>query len=172
MAEDDAEKGGGGKKKLPIKVIAIVAALMLGEGAVVFVFISMMGRGPQDADAAVLAGQVEAGRNAPVEILLVDDRFQNHSTGRVWLWETKVYIKVKKKNETFVQEILDQRKAEIATGVGQIIRSAQQGHLKEPHLETIGREITAFVNKTFGTDPDGENRVDRVLIPKCRGIPT
>lgn len=171
MAEEGAENGGG-KKKLPIKVLAIVAALMVVEGAGVFAFISMMGRGPQDADAAKLEGQIEAGRNAPVEIMLVDDRYQNHSTGRVWLWETQVYVKVKKKNETFVQEILDQRKAEISTGVAQIIRSAQQGHLKEPHLETIGREITAFVNKTFGTDPDGENRVDRVLIPKCRGIPT
>lgn len=156
-------------RKLPVKVVAVVAAIMLAEAGAVVVLIGMMGQRPQEA-AAVVQGEDHAEDQGTVEIELADDRFQNMQSGRVWSWEISIYLKVRKKNEEFVSRQLEERSAEIKEGISQIIRRAQHAHLKEPDLTTLNRQIRAFLDKTLGTDAEGASRIERVMIPKCKGI--
>lgn len=159
-----AEKKGG--KKLPI----IIATLMLVEGAAVFGVVKVLSGGPSDAEAAI-EGEALAGEQAPVEILLVNDAFQNMQTGRVWEWRVEIYLRVRQKNVEEVQRVQTRDSAMIKEGIALIFRRAHDRHLREPGLETVQRQITTYVNEVFGSDPDGIPRVDRVLIPECKGFP-
>jgi hypothetical protein len=81
-------------------------------------------------------------------------------------------VKVKKKNEAIVAEQLKRREAEIKEEVSRVFSRAQHSQLKEPGKETLNRQLTALVHKIFGTDAEGTPRVERVLIPRCRGFAT
>jgi flagellar basal body-associated protein FliL len=156
------------KKKGSIKVIAMVAGLMIAEAAGVYALVGMTGSGTQQA-AAEIHGAEQGELQQLVEIDLVDDKFQNMQSGRVWIWDTQIVLKVKKKNQEFVEGELAKRAAEIREGIAQIMRRAQHAHLREPDLTTLNRQLTAYLDKAFGPDPDGSTRLERVLLPKCKG---
>lgn len=174
-AQKPAEGAEGGekpaKKKPPIKTIAIVAVIMVIEAVAVFMVVGMTSKKPAEAEAKELHGAEKEDHDAQVEIPLVEEKFQNMSTGRVWVWDTALVLKVKKKHEEFVAEQLEIRAAEIKEGVALIFRRAQHSHLKEPGLETLNRQLLAYLNNVLGPDAEGLNRVERVLIPKCKGFP-
>lgn len=174
MADEQVEQQdapAGRKKRPPILAALVVAVLMIVEGVGIFVILKLTSGGPSVADAAVLEGQAEAEAESMQEILLVEDRFQNMQSGRVWLWETQIYLKVRQKNTAAVEGVLERRSAEIKEGIAMIFRKAQDRHLREPGLETIGRQLKAYVDEMFGTDPDGFARVDRVIVPTMQGFP-
>lgn len=168
MAEEQAQGEQQAPKKVPIKVIAIVVVMMVLEGVGVFLFVSATGRAPQDTMA--VEGERQALMESNLEIELVSDKFQNMLTGRAWIWSVDVYMKVKRKNEPRVTEILEARQAEIRERVSQLVRSADHSHLKEPDLRTLNRQFTALANEVFGyAESDGLPRVERIIIAKCQG---
>jgi flagellar basal body-associated protein FliL len=176
MADKDAKPADGAapdaaKKKPPVKIIAIVAALMVAEAVGVFAVVSATSKKPESAEAHGVEGHA-SDEDSEVELKLVDDKLQNMQTGKVWVWDISIYLKVKKKNEVFVTEQLKKREAEIKEEVARLFSKAQHAHLKEPGRETITRQLSALSSKIFGNDPEGAPRVERVLIPKCRGFPT
>lgn len=166
---EGAAAGGEAKKgsKLPI----IIAAIMIVEGAGVYFLVSMLGHKPADAEAHQVEGGGEAAlANSQVEIPLIEDKFQNMSTNNVWLWDASIVLKVKKKHEPEITTLLEERNAEIKEGVAMIFRKATHNQLREPGLETLNRQLTAFVGKIVGNDHEGNPIIERVLIPKCRGF--
>lgn len=163
-SEETKPKGGG------LKMIIIVAVMMIVEGAGVFFLVSSMG-GPKGVEASELQGLEGTGEEAPVEIPLVDDRFQNMQTGRVWEWRTIIFLRVRQKNVNEITAIQERDTATIKEGVAMIFRKAQDRHLREPGLETITRQLTTYLNEVFGLDADGLPRIDRVIIPECKGFP-
>ncbi len=174
MPEDEKVDGADEattKKKPPIIMLAIIALLMLGEAGVVYVVASMTSGG-SDAGAAELEGEVAEGDEL-VEVELLADQFQNTQSGRVWEWQTEIFLKVRQKNlegPRGVTLTLEKRNAEIKEGIALIFRRAQHKHLQEPGLQTISRQVTAYVNEVFGTDADGLPRIERVVIPVCKGF--
>ena len=159
------------KKGLPIKTVGIVAAIMALEAVGVFFFVSATGHKPQDAGAQTIHGAEQADLDATVEIPLVEDKFQNMQTGRVWVWDAEIVLKVKARNEKYVTTELERRSAEVKEGVAMIFRRAPHSQLKEPGLETVNRQLQSYVAEVLGKDPDGKDRVDRIVIPKCKGFP-
>lgn len=155
------------KSKAPL----IVGAVMVVEAALIVGVVKFVGAGAGSAQAHQIEGQAEASALATVEIPLVDEKFQNMQTGRVWIWDTTIVLKVKQKNKEFVEKELERRKSEIKEAVAMIFRKATHAQLKEPGLDAVGRQLTALVNQIFGVDAEGRERVDRVLIPRCRGFP-
>lgn len=152
-----------------MKVIAIVAVLMVAEGAGVYFFVAKSG--PAPAAAAEIHGKDEENLDASVEVAFIEEKFQNLQTGRVWVWDTEIVLKIKAKNEEYVTKQLEARAAEIKEGVSQIFRRAQHSQLKEPNLETINRQVSVFINQIIGKDANGKERIDRIVIPKCKGFP-
>lgn len=163
-SEETKSKGGG------LKMILIVAVMMIVEGAGVFFLVSSMG-GPKGVEASELQGLEGTGEEAPVEIALVDDRFQNMQTGRVWEWRVVIFLRVRQKNVNEITAIQERDTATIKEGVAMIFRKAQDRHLREPGLETVTRQLTTYLNEVFGLDADGLPRIDRVIIPECKGFP-
>ena len=70
-----------------------------------------------------------------------------------------------------IEKALEQRENEITEGIRLIISKAQDRHLKEPGGETIRRQLTTYINTVFGADPDGEHRVEKLLISRFDGFP-
>lgn len=169
-------EGGGGateapKKKSPIKLFAIVGVLMVVQAGAI---IGIMGAtGPKAAVAKDVKLDTEhhEDEEATVEITLIDDRFQNMQTGRVWIWDTEIVLQVKTKHQKAVEEMLQKRAAEVREGVATIIRKAQHSQLREPGLESLNHIILSFVNRVAGKDAENEERIRRVIIPKCKGYP-
>ncbi|MBM4108081.1 MAG: flagellar basal body-associated FliL family protein [Phycisphaerae bacterium] len=155
------------RSKTPI----IVAAVMVLEAVLVFGVVKVVGGKPKAAEAHQIEGQAEAEGLTTVEIGLVDEKFQNMQTGRVWIWDATIVLKVKQKNKDSVEKELERRKSEVKEAAAMIFRKATHAQLKEPGLDAIGRQLTALVNEVFGVDAEGRERVDRVLIPRCRGFP-
>ena len=174
MADEEKNEGGAdtsAKKKPPIVLLAVVAILMLAEAGVVYVVASMTSGG-SNASATELEGEVAEGDEL-VEVELLADQFQNTQSGRVWEWQTEIYVKVRQKNlegPRGVTLTLERRNAEIKEGVALIFRRAQHKHLQEPGLQTISRQVSAYINEVFGNDADGLPRIERVVIPVCKGF--
>lgn len=159
------------KKGPPVKVIGIVAVLMALEAAAVFMVVKATSPKPAAAEEVHLEHADQHDTEATIEIQLIEEKFQNLQTGRVWIWDTDIYLKVKQKNEEAVNKVLEGKSAEVKEGVAMIFRRAQHSQLKEPGLETINRQLTAYMNLVIGKDPDGKERIEKIFIPKCRGFP-
>jgi flagellar basal body-associated protein FliL len=156
-------------KKLSIKLIGVIAIMMIAEGAGVYILVSMTSGSA--SSAMTIEGTEEAGREQTTEVLLIEDRFQNVSSGTVWLWDTSIYLQVRNKNTDRVEKVMKQREAEIKEGVAKIFRRAEDKHLRDdPGLETITRQLTAYLYDVFGTDRDDLPLIERIIIPKCTGI--
>ena len=159
------------KKKSPMLTLAIVAVVMVLEGVAAVGFIMFSGSGTADASANSIEGEEMAEQEKTVEIALVDGRFQNHTSGNAWTWNFEAVLQVKKKNEEQIAAELERRQAEITEGIALIIRRSAHAHLMEPGLETLHRQVAAYIEQVFGFDPEGEPLVERVLIPRCQGYP-
>lgn len=158
------------KKKSPIKLVAIVGAIMVIEAVGVFMVVGATGKKPADAHATEIKGADHADEEQSVEIPLVEDKFQSMQGSQIWIWDVSVVLKAKKKNEEVINKALDARAAEIHEAVAMIFRRAQLLQLREPGLETINRQISAYMNKLLGKDPEGKDRFERIVIPKCKGF--
>jgi flagellar basal body-associated protein FliL len=169
MMAEEQQAPASGSKGLPIKTIAVVATIMVLEAAGVYLFMRMTGRTPEVAEASLM--DEDRSEDAQIELQLIAGTYTNMSTNQNWMWEIDIYLKVRRRNEELVTRTLERRQAEIAEGVGLIIRRAQHAHLKEPELLTIQRQLGALVAEIFGSDPDGLPRVERVMIAKCTGVP-
>ena len=165
-AVEAAPKKGG----LNVKLIGIVAGIMIAEGAVVYFVAGATGPKPVAADVQKKDGHDED-HEASVEIPLLEDRFQNMQSGRAYIWDASIVLKVRKKDEEFVTNTLKQRAAEVKEGVALIFRRAPHNQLLEPGLETVNRQIMAYLNEVIEHDSDEKPRVMRIIIPKCKGFP-
>lgn len=173
--EKPAEGGAEGeakpaKKGPPIKMIGIVAGLMIAEAGLLFFVIGATGKAPAAAHAVQLEGKEHADEELTLEIPLVEEEFQTMQGTQIWIWDTQMVLQVKKRNEKFVTEALERREAEIHDEIAKIFRKAQPNQLREPGLETMNRQVTAYLNKMLGKDAEGHERIEKLLIPRCRGF--
>lgn len=166
---ESTEESKGGKGGLSTKLLAVILAVMAIEGVGVFLFVTMMSGTPKDAAAEIVTDEDDP--EALVEIMLTEEQYQNMTSNQVWIWEAEIFVKVRRKNQDFVQGQLEQRSAEIQEGITQIFRRAKLTELREPDFRTGSRQLTALVNEVFGNDADGLPRVERLVIAKLRGFP-
>ena len=162
--EKQAETTEEAKKKSPLLLVGVVGVMMLVEAVGVYALVTMTG--PKSIEASVDIDTAVDESERPVEVLLVEDRFINISTGRVWQWSATVHLKLKNKHLEKVQGEMEKRQAEISEGVAEIIAGAKDRHLREPSKETVKRQIMAFASTVFGEDADGEPLIDQVVISR------
>lgn len=173
--EKKPEEGAGAAeaapaKKSPIKLVGIVAVIMIVEAVGVFMVVGATGKKPADAHAEEIKGTEHADTEQSVEIALVEDKFQSMQGSQIWIWDVNIVLKAKKKNEEMINKALEAQAAEVHEAVAMIFRRAQLLQLREPGLETINRQIAAYMNKLLGKDPEGKDRFERIVIPKCKGF--
>jgi flagellar basal body-associated protein FliL len=160
------QKGG-----LPIKMLGIVGVIMVVQAAGVYMLAKSTAPQAASAAEAHLSHADQTDHEEMIELLIVEDRFQNMQTGRVWVWDVDIVLKVRAKNEEAVTKVMEARAAEITEGVSMIFRRAHPTHLREEGLETLNRQLLAFLDGVFGKDAENKSRIERVVIPKCKGFP-
>lgn len=155
------------KKGMPLKTMLIVATALLLEAAAIGGVI-LLTSGPSKVQADPAAQDAAAFAEQPVEELVVEDKFQNTRTGRTYLYDTQIYIVLKRKNQPQAQALLKEKTAAISADITTIFRRAEPAHLLEPSLATLTRQIKAALDNRIGRDPEsGESIVQEVLITKC-----
>ncbi|MCK4872441.1 MAG: hypothetical protein KAS72_06925 [Phycisphaerales bacterium] len=157
------------KKKSPMKTIVLVAALLLVEAVGIFIVLQMWG-GPGPVQGGEQDLEREAENNRQVEMLVLQERMPNQSTGRIWLYDTEVYIILKSRHEDRATKEFERRGAEIKTGIAQIWRRAHHEDFREPNLEKLTSQVCEFLNGVLGLDEEGRPRIEKVLIPKCNAF--
>jgi hypothetical protein len=171
MAEENTQEAEnapetGGKKKLPIKTAIILVAALLIEGiAISAVFIMAKGPEPLHADAG-LAEEL-ADEEKQVEVLVISEKFQNTRTGRSYLYDTEIYVLIRKKYVVEVDESIQGMQAQLSTEIATIFRRAEPSYLMEPELATLTRQVGAVLLDKIGVDSDSEPFVMGTLIKKC-----
>lgn len=149
-------------------LVALVLMLLLQAGVVSTVF--FIAGQPADVRAEG-ANLDEAHLEEPVELLLVEDRFQNTRTGRAYLYDTEIYIVVPRKHQETVRTRLENMRAQVTTEIATIFRRAEPSHLLEPELSTLTRQLKAMTDRRFGYDEEGEPYIQEVLIRRCMQFP-
>ena len=170
MPEQTAnDKQATGVRRLPLKTIMILAVVLLLEAGAVSAIWFFAG---QPADVAAEGTNLdEAQLEQPVEMVLIEDRFQNTRSGRAYLYDTEIYIVVPRKHQSTVQNKLEGMHAQVATEIATIFRRAEPAHLLEPELSTLTRQIRAMIDEKFGYDEAGKPYIQQVLIRKCMQYP-
>ena len=164
MPNETAPEEEAGKKGLPLMPIIAVGAVLLIE-AVVIVGLFVFSGAPETATAAEGQSDVVAELEMPVEIKVIQGKFQNTSSGRNLMYDTEIYVVVKKKHEEQVQEKVEGMQASIQRDLTTIFRRANPAQLREQELATLTRQVSAALNARFG-DAEAE---DKPAAPPAEG---
>ncbi|NOG53581.1 MAG: hypothetical protein HND57_04525 [Planctomycetes bacterium] len=96
----------------------------------------------------------------------------NNKQGVPYLYETEVYIQVKRRYKADVTSLLEQNTARIKTEISTLWRQAEPRFFEEPQLNTLSRQVETKLRDIIPDDPEsGEPRFESVLIPVLRGLP-
>jgi len=153
------------KKKLPLKtVLILVGALVLEAAVIAGVFMLAGGPTRAKAEGAVEDRQAESHRS--VELLVIEDRFPNNRRGVTYLYDTRVFVVVRKMHEEDTTRFIESAKAQISNDIRLIISQAEPSQLLEPTLATLTRQIRAALDQRIPVDEEGKSRIEEVLIPK------
>ncbi len=164
MADETTEESGS-KKKLPLKTLLILGAVLVIEGVIIAGVFMVMGQ-PADVKAEAAAQDEAAIAEEPVEELVVEEKFPNTKRGRTFLYDTQVYVVVRRKHQETIRTHLDEMAAQISGDIRTIISRAEPNHLLEPTLATINRQIKAALDERLGRDEEGHSRIVQVVITK------
>jgi flagellar basal body-associated protein FliL len=155
-----------GKKKLPIKTALILLVALLIEGAAISA-VFIMAKGPETIKADAGLADELADEEKQVEVLVISEKFQNTRTGRSYLYDTEVYVLIRKKHLDDVEASIQEMQAQISTELATIFRRAEPSYLMEPNLATLTRQVGTVLVDKIGTDSDSEPFVLGTLIKKC-----
>jgi hypothetical protein len=157
------------KKRFPLKMLLALGGVLLLEVVTVVVVFALAG-GPKTVSAdqshTGAAALAEDG-NKETEELVIQDRFANSRRGDVYLYDTEVYVVVRKRHQEKVKEQLKGMSAQIHADIATIFRRADPSFMHEDELQILSRQIKAALDLRFGPDPAGEPIVLRVLMTKC-----
>lgn len=152
--------------KLPIKTVLILGCVMLIEALVIGGLFLLTGP-PELANAGIAIDGKIADADMPVEVLVIDEKFQNTRSGKAFLYDTEIFIVIRQKHNDQVSNQLASRIAQISTDIHTVFRRATLTHLHEPTLTTLTREVQAALDEHFGRDENGKSVIEKVLIRKC-----
>ena len=155
MAERPDQSAPRGRKG-SFKMILAVLGLLVFEAALIVGAMMIIGGEPKvaGADDSTLPEVETAEDEKIVEILVLDGKLPNAKTGITYLYDTEIYVQVRRKYADRVNSELEQFYNEIKADISAIWRTSEPQHFKEPKLENLTRKVYALLNERFGTDPD------------------
>lgn len=164
-----AAAAGEAKKGLPVKTIAVVAIMLVVEAGAVIGVMTMLGK-PSPVKGVEIHEDHDAEAERLVEIPVVAEKYTNNAAGRLYFYDVEIVLQAKAAVADDLTTELEERQAEIRTGIGAIFSSAQQSYFNEPNRETLTRQVLEYLRRVFKQDPEGNERVEAVLIPKSIGF--
>jgi flagellar basal body-associated protein FliL len=166
-----AETNTASPKSARLKTMIIIAAVLLVEAAAVVGIMLVVGR-PSDvrAEDPAIDLVLEEGDKI-IEILVLDTRLPNSRSGLTYLYDTEIYVQVRKKHADRVIEHLEQFQNEIKSEIAAIWKTSEPDHFKEPKLENLKRKVYALLNERFGPSEDDDGPIiQKVVIIMGTGL--
>lgn len=171
-AKTDAKPEGGADapaKKGGMKFVLVTVALLAIEGGVLYALFAM--GGPKHVEASEPAVVANPEEEKPVELLLLDDRLVNDRTGISYLYDTEIYVKVRKKDEAWVKDQIERTRNELRSQIGGIWRTAEPHHFQEPLFDTLTRRVETAMRERFDHHSvDGKPTVEKCVLVVGTGI--
>ena len=164
MAQEQIQDGGKPKKG-KAKTFIVIFGMLLLEAALIVGLMSFIAGEPDtaSADDQVMLDPQEAEEEKIVEILVLDGKLPNAKTGVTYLYNTEIYVQVKRKHSERVNAELEQFYNEIKAEIGAIWRTSEPHHFQEPKLENLTRKVRTLLTERFGVD--GET--GEPILVKC-----
>jgi len=154
---------GKNRRKSPLRLIIILGGILAVEAVVIIGAMMILG-GPPNVEAAETPAVMTAPQDERiVEILVIDAKLPNNKSGMTYLYDTEIYVQVKKRYSDQVGEELQQFRNEIKSEITAIWRTAEVRHFQEPRMETLTRRIRTMLSDRFGVD----HQRDQPIISKC-----
>jgi len=167
MAENDKtiKRSRENKKRFPLKALLILVGVLGLEVATVLIVFALKPAPAHVVAEAALEGP-EVNLEQPIEELLIEEKFSNLLRGETIIYDTQIYITIRRKHQELARTQIDTKQARISTDVAMIIARAQPAHFAEPTRATLTRQIKAAVDKRLGVDSDSQPIVEEVLVTK------
>jgi hypothetical protein len=158
-------------KKGRLKTILVMVGLLAGEAALILGALAMFSApAPVNAQPGLEAVQVSEEEKIQ-ELLVVDARLPNSKRGATYLYDTEVYVQIKRRHQDRVAGELEQFRNEIKAELTAIWRTSNPSQFEEPMLESLTRKVYALMNERFGTDPATEEAIiEKVVIVMGTGL--
>ncbi|MGE5609130.1 MAG: flagellar basal body-associated FliL family protein [Bacillota bacterium] len=178
----EGKKASGGLLKSTPVLLGVVMVL---EAGIIFAGFKMLGVGAAPASAQ-LATQEEKGEGAAegghggghgaagsggkvdpkkaVELKVLEFKAPNKQSGRTYLYDLAIYIRIKGENKAKVEPLITERDALIKDRIRTIVGQSDPEKLggSEPGLETLRRQVRHQLEEILG-----EGLVEEVLVPRC-----
>lgn len=171
--ENNTTEQAPAKKKLPMKMIIILAVVMVVEGAIFGAGYFIFGDDPPSVQAEGLNTDDKAAEFELVEVLLIGDKFQNTRQGaQAYLYDATIYVVVQERHRGIVETEIEDQMARISQEITEVFSRAEPAQLNEPDRLTLKRQILDRCKKRFGDDADGEPYVRDVVISNWKRFST
>lgn len=164
-AEAAPEKASGKSGKMMTMVV--FGGAMLIEGVAIFACMKFLGTEPDPTHGMQEMTATSKPWAQSVEMPVAKVRVPNNNGARTVLYSVNVVLSVHHAEADRIREFMENRKSTIEDVISRVIRSADEGHLAEPGLETLKRQIRFELSTLFGDD----KAIEQVLIPECTPIP-
>lgn len=160
----DASEGQRKRRRSPLRLMIVVGGILVVEAVVIIGAMMVLG-GPADVRAADVApASVETPEEEQiVEILVLDGKLPNNKSGVTYLYDTEIYVQVKKRYADKVAEELQQFRNEIKSEITAIWRTSELRDFQEPRLQSLTRRVQTLLSDRFGVD----KQRDEPIISKC-----
>ncbi len=99
MGLDDGQRK---SRKSPLRLVIVIGGILVTEAVVIIGAMMFLG-GPRDVEAAEAPAVLDAPEEEQiVEILVLDAKLPNNKSGVTYLYDTEIYVQVKKRCATEV----------------------------------------------------------------------
>ena len=170
MADTPGE-GQEPKRKGRIKAMLPFAVVVIGEAALIIGALLLFSGPPEVQGNPNLDPVMVPEDEKVIEQLVVDARFANTKRGLTYIYQTEIYVQVKRRHQHQVSAELEQFRNEIKAQLNTIWRTSDARHFEEPRLENLTRKVYALMNGRFGVDPEtGDPIVLKVVIVMGTGM--
>lgn len=161
------------KKKLPMKMLIILAVVMVAEGLIFGAGYFIFGDKPPTVQAEGLDTDDKAAEFELVEVLLIGDKFQNTRQGaQAYLYDATIYVVIQQRHRGTIEIEIEEQVARISQEVTEVFARAEPAQLNEPDRLTLKRQILDKCKNRFGDDADGEPYVRDVVISNWKRFST
>jgi hypothetical protein len=152
------------------RTLLLVAALVVGEAALILGVMALFS-GPPEVEASALAVAEVPEDEKIVEQQVLSARLPNSKRGLTYLYETEIYVQVRRRHLERVATELEQFRYEIKAELTTVWRTSDPHDFDEPGFETLMRKVHALMNQRFGVDPQtNEPVVQKVVIVMGTGM--
>lgn len=168
---DEAPAANNEDRKSKLRMLIMVVLMLAAEAALIGGVFVLAGRPAEVNATSSLDGLDTSEDEKVVELLVLDEKLFNNKAGAPYLYDTEIYIHVKRKFSERVTAELEQFQNEIKTEIAAIWKTSDPHQFQEPKNESLTRKVYALLDERFGTDQEsGEGIVEKCIVNMGVGL--